>query len=390
MTTRSTLLGVTIGLLIGGTIVWFHSRTAPAPAAVFAPLPEDHGRLTRVVMHYHPSAGAAVASIYSQFLTAAGPGVEVVWVVDSQADLDELKARLGPAWPAGRCRAVLMGKEISTWSRDRCIVLGSGGDRRSLLIAPARQRTANPLRTNDQETPYRLAGAFGELFTSRGLDIDFDGGDCLVTTRHVLVNPAVIEKNPPGPGARFASPEDLRAYLSHELGHEVIWLGDCPEAAHAPPHHVGMYLTVIGPTALVGDVRLARAIAASQPEVLAALAPAGGEAPADFEADLVSRLDCTADQMRSLGYHVVRVPLLPSATPRAWLSYNNGIVETRLPGGAVETIFYMPTFAAGALDAAAGHAFSDATGCRVVPIDCSTIWPMGGSLHCLVNVVARD
>jgi len=68
------------------------------------------------------------------------------------------------------------------------------------------------------------------------------------------------------------------------------------------------------------------------------------------------------------------------------MSYNNGIVETR--GG--KTIFYMPTFGAPALDATAAESFRSKMGCTVISIDCSKIWHLGGSLHCLVNVIERE
>lgn len=172
--------------------------------------------------------------------------------------------------------------------------------------------------------------------------------------------------------------------LNQKLARHIIWLGDTPQAA--PAHHLGMFLTVIGNTAAVGDVRMAEKVAASHPETLATLQAAGGIASPAFRADLSARLDRVARQMQTLGYRVVRVPLLPSTTPRAWLSYNNGIVETR--NG--KSIFYMPTFGAKTLDTAAAEIFQSTTGCTVEPIDCAHIWPLGGSLHCLVNVVARD
>jgi hypothetical protein len=145
-----------------------------------------------------------------------------------------------------------------------------------------------------------------------------------------------------------------------------------------------MFVTVIGQTAFVGDTRLAGSIAATQPAVATALARAGGPATPETMQSFDRQLDRTAERMRSFGLAVVRVPLMPSATPRAWVSYNNGIVETR----AGRSIYYMPTFAAGPLDDAAANVFR-AAGCDVVPIDCSAVWPLGGSLHCLVNVIER-
>lgn len=380
---RAILLGVLIGLLVGGGIGLLrmqYMRRMLFPA----PLPEDSGRITRVVMQYHPDAGPLVAPIYTKFLTSVGKDVEVIWAVARQADADELKSRLGTAWPTGHCRIVVTGKEITTWSKDRFVAMRAPGRTgAAVLCAPARTRSPNPLRTNDQEVPYRLAQDPSHLFNVVGTDADFDGGDFLATARHLFAGPAIIEKNAPGPDMRFTSVTRLQAHLEERLGKRLTWLGETP--AKSPPHHLGMFLTVIGRTAAVGDLRPAEKLAAAHPDIRHGLDAAGGEATPAFRADLQQRLDGVARQMQSLGYAVVRVPLLPSATPRAWMSYNNGIVDAR----AGKAIFYMPTFGAPTLDAAAAASFRAQLHCAVVPIDCAKVWHLGGSLHCLVNVVGR-
>ena len=381
MRLRAIIIGIVSGLLLGGVIGLLRGPRSLFPAV---PLGEDGGKIVRVEMQYHPGAGALVAPIYSQFLAGAGKDVQVVWVVAQSADLGDLQPRLGTAWPAGRCRAVVAGKEISTWAKDRFVTMftpGHAGD--AVLCAPARRLTINPLHTNDQEVPYLLAQQANTLFHVRETDVDFDGGDFLATARHLFANPAIIEKNQPGAGARFHSTADLTDYLNRKLSAHITWLGFSP--AQSPPHHIGMYLTVMGHIAAVGDVRLAQRQSGPPGEILSALRQAGGPATPAFLTDLSARLDGVARQLQALGYTVVRVPLLPSATPKAWMSYNNGIVETR--GGA--TIFYMPTFGAPTLDAAAAATFHQATGCTVIPIDCAKIWQLGGSLHCLVSVVER-
>lgn len=373
-------MGTVCGLLLGGTLAAWRNPQIRQVAAT--PLREDGGHITRVVMHYQPDAGPLVAPIYAQFLMAIGKQVEVVWVVSKAADLNDLRARLGAAWPAERGRCIVVGKAISTWAKDRCVAMTTQGGA-SVLCAPARTRTANPLRTNDQEVPYRLAQESALHMGVRGTDADFDGGDFLATERHLFAGPAIIEKNVSGAGSRFRGATQCIDHLTRALGREITWLGT--PSQDAPPHHLGMFLTVIGNSAAVGDVRLAEQVVAAHPELLAALQSAGGEATSVFRTELTTRLDCVARQLHSLGYRVVRVPLLPSATPRAWMSYNNGIVETR--GGTV--VFYMPTFGAPPLDRAAASIYRNALHCTVIPIDCAKIWHLGGSLHCLVNVVAR-
>ncbi len=223
-----------------------------------------------------------------------------------------------------------------------------------------------------------------KLFAARDTLVDFDGGDFLATTDYLFAGPTIIEKNSPEEvGATFKTLAALTEHLSQKLNSKINWLGEDPKLS--PPHHIGMFLTVMGNKAAVGELRLADEVVAKHPDVLDVLQPAKGAATPEFRADLTTRLDNIARQMKALGYTVERVPLLPSATTRAWMSYNNGIVETR--NG--ETIFYMPTFGASALDEAGAEAFRSKMGCKVIPVDCSTIWQLGGSLHCLVNVVER-
>ncbi len=382
MKLRAVAIGIVGGLLIGAAVVALRGPLHPTIEPV--PLAEDHGQITRVVMQYRADIGPLVTPIYTQFLAAINKDVDVIWVTGYQPDVDDLKTRLGAAWPASSS-SVLVNKDISTWGKDRYVALHYPGiTGKAVLCAPVRTRTANPLRTNDQEVPYRLALDVPKLFAARDTLVDFDGGDFLATTGHLFAGPTIIEKNSPEEvGATFKTLAALTEHLSQKMSSKITWLGEDPKLS--PPHHIGMFLTVMGQQAAVGDVRLAEKVVAQHPEVLEALAPANGEATPEFRVDLTTRLDRIAQQMESLGYTVVRVPLLPSATTRAWMSYNNGIVETR--NG--ETIFYMPTFGAKALDEAGAEAFRTTMGCRVIPIDCSTIWQLGGSLHCLVNVVGR-
>lgn len=379
-------IGIGAGLLIGfGLVAWLgsHDRSPEKP------LIEDVGRITRVVIHYSPGTdqdlpgtGEAVADIYRQFLRAVASEVQVLWVSGNQRDLDDLRARLGDAYPSNSL-VLLTHKPITTWSKDRftCLVAASGRGP-TVLLAPARKVMPNPLRTHDQEVPWRLAAAFPRLMVCLDMQIHFDGGDILATSRGVFVHPAILSKNDPVPSSRHSN-ERLREHLHSTLG-ELVWLG--PVASDVPPHHVGMFLTVANGTAFVGDVQLADKLTAGhETELAAACRSAGGPADASTRAELARQLNCVADQMHSLGLRVVRVPLVPSATVRAWMSYNNGIVETR----EGRTRYYMPTFGLKRLDDAAADAFRGA-GCEVISIDCSRVWQLCGSLHCLVNVVARD
>ena len=378
---RIIFIGVLAGIVLGGAISLLrlqHSATPPAP------LPEDCGKITSVVLQYHPALVETVIPIYRQFLAARGHNYQVIWVVADAAQLQDIKRQLGKDFPQNY-KVVTTGKVISSWSKDRFVAcVGIGSNQPAQLYAPARRVRDNPLRINDQEVPYRLARSLSKSFHVRGSDADFDGGDFLATSRHLLASPVIIAKNTPGKGRRFHSNEELKKYLAATMSGKLCWLGN--KATDVPAHHVGMYLTVIGDVAAVGDISPHWMTSEQATEVNTAMAKAGGAASSKGQEQLARQLENIAQRMQQLGYRVVRVPLFPSATPRAWISYNNGIVET----SKSERIFYMPTFAMPAIDARAAAIFTRELHCRVIPIDCSKIWPLGGSLHCLVNVVGRN
>jgi hypothetical protein len=350
------MMGVVGGLAIGGAAVAIHESFRPAPptrAPAFA-LAEEVGRIRRLVIQYHPDAGEIVGPIYRRFLRAVGDEVEVTFVARDRGALDDLRQRLGADWPP-RWRVLEAEVPISTWAKDRSVVLERRGGA-TVLLAPDRHWRPSHLRTNDQEVPWRLARQWPGLFEVRDSGLVFDGGDMLVTADRVLAHPVLIEKN----AGRFDSPASLRQRLEALTGKPVAWVTERP--ADAPDHHVGMFLTILGQTALVG---------------------ASGSA--EMDATFAGRLDAVAARMQALGYQVKRVPLIGTTRTRAWISYNNGVIETR----GRETVFYMPTFGRPDLDAEARSVF-ESVGCRVIGIDCSGAWRLGGTLRCLVSVVGRD
>ncbi len=395
MSRWSLLLAAGAGVLLARAgVEWFNSPPAPDDAPAPPALREDAGQVRRVVCHWHPQLGKAAGPVFDRFLGHTGTDVEVVWVVASDDDLGDLERRFGSYW-VRPSRVLVTGVPITGWSKDRCVVLARPGEGRATLLVPRRAESPNPLRTNDGEVPWRMARKWPGRFAVRELPLDFDGGDFYITTERAFVHVAVLAKNPtwsppqvrsnkehkPGAAPGFEQAEAMRRYLAGELGRDVVWVGDPLDPDAAPPHHVGMFLTVVGRYAVVGDVR----IDWPANELAALLAPAGGPADPATREQLADALDAVANQMAELGYTVLRVPLLPSATPRAWISYNNGVADATGDGVPV---FHMPTFNAPALDAAAREVFERA-GCRVRPVDCSAAWPLGGTLRCLTLVTDR-
>jgi hypothetical protein len=76
---------------------------------------------------------------------------------------------------------------------------------------------------------------------------------------------------------------------------------------------------------------------------------------------------------------------VPGRDGRTYLTYLNVIIDER----PERCVVYLPTFAGfEALNAAAIRRWQLA-GYEVQPIDCTTAYPHGGSLRCLVNVLDR-
>jgi hypothetical protein len=98
---------------------------------------------------------------------------------------------------------------------------------------------------------------------------------------------------------------------------------------------------------------------------------------------MVARFDRAAADLTAAGWRVVRIPEVPFLD-KTYMAYTNGVYETR---GGVKTA-WMPTFDLPALDAQA-RAVYESLGWRVHPVRARGLYPLHGTIGCLVNVLAR-
>ena len=106
----------------------------------------------------------------------------------------------------------------------------------------------------------------------------------------------------------------------------------------------------------------------------------------DFSIATQKRFDSVASVAALAGYHVTRIPCVPSCDCKTFITYVNGIIDER---DGTRTI-YMPTFQGQDRLNAAGAAVWRELGYRVVPIDVTSAFRYFGTLHCLVNVIEKD
>jgi non-ribosomal peptide synthetase component E (peptide arylation enzyme) len=96
-------------------------------------------------------------------------------------------------------------------------------------------------------------------------------------------------------------------------------------------------------------------------------------------------VDRVAALLAARGFAVTRVPVVVLPGAGSYVTYTNALFDR----DSTAPVVYLPTYRVPELDAVAARVYAS-LGYRVVPIDVSTIYPLNGSLGCLVNVMARD
>ncbi len=327
--------------------------------------------LSRIAIHYAPAADRVAVPVWRQLFRALPARVQVDVAVATAADFDRFRALVGAAeLGAERFHAVVIGREITTWSRDRFAALvdarGEGG-----VLAPPRVETAFGGRAGDQESPHAIARAAFDT-PARTSKVVFEGGD-LAASAHRLFVGAELEVRSRGRGADRAA---IDAELRRHFDEEIIWLGDQP--GDVPHHHVMMYMVPLDDdTAIVGDPREGARLAAG----------AGLHLDGDLDGH-AARFDRVAALLEARGMKVIRAPVAVLEGAGSYVTYTNALFD-REPGPDGRPVVYLPTYRVPALDDAATRLYQE-LGYLVRPIDVSGIYHLNGSLGCLVNVLRRD
>jgi len=361
------ILVTTLVLFSRGEEVEVPQRPTPEIVA------DTGGALQHLVLHFDPRAEQDVAPTYRDLLRALDSTVELSIVVEKRTHFKRFE-KLLQRWRIpnpSRFHAVVVGRAITTWSRDRYTLL-TQGRRRVLLVRPEPHR-AIAARQNDWYAPFALARALGPDTEVRIAPLTFDGGDLTATERHVFATGLLLGRNP---GSELGRPEPLRRWLRRHTGREPVLIGRTPQ--DVPPHHVGMFVTPLGGrTVLVGD-----------PQAGLKLLPRGTKLPLPVERrpGFLRRFDFVAAELRRAGFQVLRVPLVPLSDGVTYVTYNNAVLERRTDG---RLHAYVPQFGIPILDAA-GRAAYTRQGVVVHPIDVRRIYRHNGTVRCLVNVLQRS
>jgi hypothetical protein len=367
---RRLLAGTAGGLIASLVILWLLGLANGNPRTAARLVAEDASApLRRIAIHYAPTADLKAMRVWTQLFAVLPASVDVQVEVGAAPDFERLIRKLRAAGTPhlDRFHPVVVGTQISTWSRDRYAALVDDAGNGSIL-APPRVETSSILRAGDARSPAAISQALYHRPPTVA-DIAFEGGDFAATPRWLFADANLIARNA-GRGA--ADRASIERELRRRFAQQIVWLGDA--VGDVPRHHLMMYAVPLDDrTVAVGDVRAGLALLGDTP------------LPLDDSALQARRFDRAAELLATQGFEVVRVPALVLAGAGSFVTYTNALFD-RTPDG--RRVVYLPTYRLPALDRA-GRAFYEAHGFIVHPIDVGSIYGLNGSLGCLVNVIAR-
>ncbi|HVV82162.1 MAG TPA: agmatine deiminase family protein [Kofleriaceae bacterium] len=373
------LTAAVLGLVAGVLVLMVASAagwTTRTPARYRLVAEDASAPLRTIAIHYAPAADEVALPVWRQLFAVLPARVDVEVAVAAAPDFDRFVGLMAKAGVAHRERfhPVVVGHELTTWSRDRFAAL-VGPDGEGGVLAPPAVETAFGGRAGDMLAPHAIARAVwgGPARTSK---VVFEGGD-LAASSHTLFVGAEVMRRSRGRGA--SDRQTIDRELRRQFGEPIVWLGD--EPGDVPHHHVMMFMVPLDDhTVLVGDPRAGAAMAAREP------AAAGLALDDDLDGD-ARRFERVAELLAARGYRVLRVPVVVLAGAGSYVTYTNALFD-REPGPGGRPIVYLPTYGLPSLDEAAAAQYAS-LGYIVHPIDVSGIYQLNGSIGCLVNVMAR-
>ena len=362
--------GAVVGMLSALLLIAALRTRTPETGPMLA---EHGGRIRTLVMQYTHGA-EFVWPVYRQFLSQQAADVQVYVACPDAADFAELCAALGPVPCA--LKPIHTGHVMTAWARDRWVELlpATPGGGPITLLAPQGelQQEIWPQRAGDSHIAEDLAKVLGPAITARRSTLYFDGGDYLCDGPWVFVTPAVLRRNLQH---TVGTRGQLLEAIAYDLHRQPVLMDD------APDHHAGMFMMAAGNGRMVvGDPSLGSRLFTSDSNTAAGLD--GGP---DFTAATQGRFDGVARLAADHGYQVYRIPTVPALQGKMYLTYVNVIMDVR----AGRPVVYMPVYTGQAQMNAAAQGVWTKLGYEVRPIDCTSVWQRGGTLHCLVTVLER-
>jgi hypothetical protein len=369
--TLSLIAGALAGLVLAICLAGFVGPPRPAPPPTQL-ISDAHGAVAEICIQYRQDFHPMVAEMLVDLLNGLADDMQVRVVVEAVGEFDFLRHDLVSrgVLRLGRLHPVVTGFPITPWARDRFGALTAGTT--ALLAVPQAASAMGGPRGNDARVPGVLAATLPGL-SCLSLPFQFEGGDLLADEAHVFIAANALARNAPEDADDRAG---LLRRMQASFGKPVVAIGRTPE--DVPDHHICMYFTPLGNGVVaVADPELGRRL----------YSRAGHAREIDVEMDPARYrpFQTVARCLQQQGFRVVRIPLLLTATPRVFVSYNNVILERR---AGVKRV-YLPVYDIPALDQAATAVFTT-QGWHVTPVRVGSLYRHTGSLRCQVGIMRRE
>jgi hypothetical protein len=369
---KQSILGalVAIAAILGATGIYGHG-VAPR----FEVVADNGNAMTEIALHFDPRVVAEVSDTYQDLLRELPATTRVYVLIEKESDFAVFQKLLA-SWElqaSDRFQSVVVGKRITTWSRDRYTLIERDG--KPVLLVPPHPTEGNEARKNDWDAPFALAKAISGLDTKTA-ELMFEGGDFTATQTHIFATALLRERNQ---GGELYDKDKLRKWLRKNTGKTPILLGE--SVADVPEHHIGMFVTPLDDKRiLVGDPDLGLELFDA-----ARVDPSQLPYSVDRSEASLQKFRNIARELKEQGFEVLPLPLIPLSDGLTYITYNNVLLETRDDGQHA----YLPQFGIPELDQAGAQVYAEA-GVAVHKIRVQKVYQYNGTVRCLVNIVKRS
>lgn len=347
------LLGFAFGFLVVLAICVGLGRALLAPPTV---LSECDGSIKTLAIQFTRESAGRLWPTIQAFLRQTDPSIEVIAVCGNQED-EAAFLKLRKQIPQRHVETVVVGAEITGWSKDRFLVAGRN------LLTPRAAPSVLAGRSNDARVAPAIALRFPGRFRAVDTRLDFDAGDVVCSRSFAFYSRELEGKNP--------GIKDLRGALAETTGKKPVFI------TGAPGHHVGTFAAPIDDgTLIVGDPDLGKGLW-TDGGTRALGVPDWSEAATQPFRNAITALG-------SSGFRVLRVPTAYLG-PKVYLTYTNAVIDNR--GG--RRIAFMPEYGVTELDDASARVYREA-GFEVRSVPVRGVFRLCGTIGCLVNVLERE
>jgi hypothetical protein len=345
------------------------------------------GEIEKVVFQYSEHMGANLIPTLHDFLVQAEEDTSIIIFCQNKDEHDYLEKLVNHVWKLSSKRNIKIinvNKPISIWAKDRYQAITSTAlnSIEKKLIIPKIASDEDEDRVNDSTLPESFIAVFGKDFTTSKSAVFFEGGDIACSESYIFAGfPSVMEQD-------LTDYEETMALLEREFGKKLIVLGN--EETSVLSCHIDLFATPID------DKRILLGCHEAGMKTLESCSPPFDTSELITDPDqalaYIDALDLIGQSLESMGFEVIRIPLLfgmaenveEGDNPLFVLTYNNLLLEE----SDTRKTAFVPRYNIPCLDKKAQDIYK-MLGYKIKSVNVSGLYKYGGTLRCVSNVVSR-